>query len=77
MRAGKVISQVSNQLVVSFSGGSVFPQLGLAINSGKSKSIGKSSDVIGRVSSPYVVVKLNKKFIDKSFVGETVYAVDD
>jgi rRNA processing protein Gar1 len=55
LNSGKIVSRVGDQLVVELAGGGV-PDMGRAVFCG-SQRIGSVFDIIGRVESPYVVVR--------------------
>jgi len=66
LKIDKVISEIGNEVVASFPDSDVSRDLGSASHLyGKRISLGsrkgRVSDVIGRVDSPYLVIRLNKK----------------
>lgn len=66
MDLGKITSCVGNQAVVEAHADSINKaELGSDVFLNKSHKIGIVFDIIGRVSSPYVVVRLNKTAADK------------
>ena len=66
LKIGKVVSEIGNEVVASFPDSDVPGDLGSASRLyGKRISLGsrkgRVSDIIGRVDSPYLVIKLGKK----------------
>ena len=66
LKIGKVVSEIGNEVVASYQDSDVPRDLGsasrlygkrISLGSGK----GRISDVIGRVDSPYLVIRPNRK----------------
>jgi rRNA processing protein Gar1 len=76
-RLGKVLhSTRSKSLIVKLESDNFYPKIGTKTFDKKLSYAGKINDIIGRVSSPYAVIKPGTQDFLK-YVGETLYSVSE